>query len=132
MLTARGLSALPLLICVAACSPTGGQGDAGDAAPVVTDVACERSYDEPSSIPALVDVFADSDEDPVAATGILIQAPAGAATCEGNLADGVTCQVRGPALVRVAIQDFEYFTVPDGRTATLTENAGTSCFLNAD
>jgi len=83
-------------------------------------------------MPTLVDAFADSDDDPVAATGILIQAPAGAAACEGSLADGVTCQVRGPAVVRVAIQDFEYFTVPDGRTATLTENAGTNCFLNAN
>jgi len=132
MLNGRGLSTLALIICIAACSPSGEQGDSGSAAPVITDVACERSYNEPSPMPALVDVFADSDNDPVAATGILIQAPAEAATCGGNLADGVTCQVRGPAVVRVAIQDFEYFTIPDGRTATLTESAGTKCFLNAN
>ncbi|MGE0741673.1 MAG: hypothetical protein AB7O98_10045 [Hyphomonadaceae bacterium] len=102
------------------------------AAPVVTDVACERSYDEPASMPAVVDAFADSDNDRVAATGVLIQAPAGAATCEGSMADGVTCQVRGPAVVRVAIQDFEFFTVPEGRTATLSLDGATTCFLNAE
>ncbi|MGE0829807.1 MAG: hypothetical protein AB7O04_10705 [Hyphomonadaceae bacterium] len=102
------------------------------AAPVVTDVACARSFDEPASTPALVDAFADSDNDPVAATGVLIQAPAGAATCAGSFADGASCQVRGPAVVRVAIQDFEFFTVPAGRTATLSVDGGTTCFLNAE
>jgi len=124
------------LIALAACgeaAPDGASDSGAQAsAPVVTDVACARSYDEPTPMPALVDVFADSDDDPVAATGVLIQAPAGAAACEGSFAEGVTCQVRGPAVVRVAIQDFEYFTVPAGRTATLSQVDGTTCFLNAE
>lgn len=125
---------------LAACGPASGTGDANAgadapqaaAAPAVTDVACAHSYEDPSPMPALVDAFFDSDNDPVAATGVSIQAPEGAATCAGSLAGGVACQVRGPAVVKVAIQDFEYFTVPAGRGATLSVADRTTCFLNAE
>ena len=132
----RALVISGCLALLAACGQSAPDGvattTAQAAAPVVTDVACARSYEAPAQMPALVDVFADSDEDPVAATGVLIQAPAGAATCQGSMAQGVTCQVRGPAVVRVAIQDFEFFTVPAGRTATLSQSDATTCFLNAE
>lgn len=102
---------------IVALSATAGTSTEALAAPAA---ACEKTYDPPRPEPKWVEVFSDSDNDPDVPTGILIEAPGGTTACKGSMRNGVACQVKGAATVRVTIQDYIFFKVPANRTATLT------------
>jgi hypothetical protein len=102
------------------------------ASPAAAKPKCEESYNPPSPEPKWALVYSESDNDPVAPSGISIEAPAGTTTCKGSPGKGVACDVRGPATVRLAIQDYVYYKVPAGRTGTLTfDKRGLACVLQA-
>jgi hypothetical protein len=92
---------------------------------------CAESYNPPSPEPKWVSIFGDSDNDPVTPTGISIEAPAGTTTCKGSMRTGIACDVKGPATVRLTIQDFVYYKVPAGRTGKLTigKNGDVACVV---
>jgi len=94
---------------------------------------CEQGYEPPRPDPKWTEVFSDSDNDPDVPTGVLIEAPAGTTTCKGSMAKGVSCEARGPATLRVTIQDHVFFKVPANRTASLTlsKQGELTCTLKA-
>lgn len=103
----------------------------GAAAAAAAKSACEQSYNPPSPEPKWAPVYSESDNDPVAASGISIEAPAGTTTCKGNLRTGFSCDVKGAATVRVTIQDYVYYRIPAGRIGKLTldKKSGLACAL---
>ena len=94
---------------------------------------CEQVNEAPQPAPKWAKVFSDSDHDPDVPTNVLIEASAGTTTCKGSMAKGVSCKTRGPATLRVTIQDYVFFKVPAKRTASLilSKDGNLTCTLKA-
>lgn len=97
--------------------------------PRVSATPCESSQDF-ESVGRTETFYFYSDNDPLAATGIAVDAAPGTTTCTGQEFD-VSCQVRGPTALVLTIQDSVMWRIPAGRTATLTNRGSDlTCFLN--
>ncbi|MDX2238325.1 MAG: hypothetical protein NW203_12255 [Hyphomonadaceae bacterium] len=138
---ARGASRPPSAPSAAQAAPQAQQTTATARTPRVTTTACARANLDPGRIAGLPVVQREASRETT------LRATQGSATCTGAvMVNGralgqATCQVRGPAtIVWDAVQDFDGYQIPAGRTATFVErgaarndvqNGVLSCFLNA-